>query len=171
MNSKHLISFVVAALLVVIWAPASYAADTTRRTFDKLVSVDNGVREVSPGETIAQIPPEGGGGGTCWSKELERSKGLYPYARRLFLYTVWCGSNGVITYRTSSVRTSHDFMCWNTSGPYAARTAGGAGWTFVQIQAWVDVACHSPWWFDWHDSLMMRVNYYPNGVYATVAYD
>ena len=42
------------------------------------------------------------------------------------------------------------------------------GW--VQVQAWVDVACHSPWWFDWHDSLMMRVNYYPNGVYETVAY-
>jgi hypothetical protein len=41
---------------------------------------------------------------------------------------------------------------------------------FVQVQSSVDVACHSRFWFDWHDTLMMGVNYYPNGVYATMAY-
>jgi len=171
MNRQQIISVAVAAFVVAMWAPGAHAADSKTRTFETLVSVDNGIRALPPGENTAQIPSEGGGGGTCWSKELERSKGVWPYARRLYLYTVWCGSGGLITYRSSSVRTNHDFMCWNTSGPYAAKTAGGAGWTYVQVQAWVDVACHSPYWFDWHDSLMMRVNYYPNGGYATVAWD
>lgn len=49
-------------------------------------------------------------------------------------------------------------------GPY--RTAGGAGWSLVQVQASVDVACR----FDWHDTLMTRLNY-PNGVYETAAYN
>jgi hypothetical protein len=62
-------------------------------------------------------------------------------------------------------------LCWNSGGPYQARTYGGVGWSVVQVQTWVDVACHSPWWFDWNDTLMMRVNYYPNGYYATVAWD
>ena len=169
MNRKHLISLAGAVVALLAWASPGHAAGSAAPA-QKLYGADNGIRVSIPPPEY-QVPSEGGGGGTCWGKELERSKGLYPYARRLYLYTVWCGSQGVITYRSSSVRTSHDFMCWNTSGPYVAKTAGGAGWTFVQVQAWVDVACHSPWWFDWHDSLMMRVNYYPNGVYETVAWD
>jgi hypothetical protein len=169
MNSKRFMIVGAAALALLVWtAPADAASPTW--TFEQLVSVDNGVRQV-PVPAPTMVPPEGGGGGTCWGKELERSEGAWPYGHRLYLYTVWCGSGGLITYRASDVRTSHDFMCWNTSGPYLAKMAGGAGWTLVQVQAWVDVACHSPWWFDWHDSLMMRVNYYPNGVYQTVAWD
>jgi hypothetical protein len=169
MNRKRFM-IVGAAALAVLACTAPASAANPARTFDELVSVDNGVSQV-PVPAPTMVPPEGGGGGTCWGKELERSKGAWPYAHRLFLYTVWCGSGGLITYRASDVRTSHDFMCWNTSGPHLAKTAGGAGWTLVQVQAWVDVACHSPWWFDWHDSLMMRVNYYPDGVYQTVAWD
>jgi hypothetical protein len=56
----------------------------------------------------------------------------------------------------SEVRDAHDFMCWNTGGPYLARTAGGAGWSFVEAQSSVDVLSHSPFWFDWHDTLMCR---------------
>jgi hypothetical protein len=170
MNSKRLIIVIAAAALaLLVWAAPGHAAGPTPGV-DRLVWIDNAV-PASSGVAPAQIPSEGGGGGACWGKELERSKGVWPYAHRLFLYTVWCGSGGLITYRASDVRTSHDFMCWNTSGPHVAKLAGGAGWTYVQVQAWVDVACHSPWWFDWHDSLMMRVNYYPNGVYQTVAWD
>lgn len=170
MNRKRLLIAAIAALAVVVWASPTSAAGPKGPPAEELFSVDNGIRDVSELRSN-QIPPEGGGGGICWGKELERSAGAWPYGRRLYLYTVWCGSGGLITYRSSSVRTSHDFMCWNTGGPYVAKTAGGAGWTYVQIQAWVDVACHSPYWFDWHDSLMMRVNYYPNGVYQTVAWD
>jgi hypothetical protein len=170
MNSKCLISTLIAAVAVALWAPALGAATETPNLSSERAEVqfqvEGGIKEL-PGPAQA----EGGGGGTCWGKQLERSAGGWPYGRRLYLYTVWCGSGGRITYRSSSVWTSHDFMCWNTSGPHVAKTAGGAGWTYVQVQAWVAVACHSPWWFDWHDSLMMRVNYYPNGAYATVAWD
>ena len=115
---------------------------------------------------------EGGGGGLCWGRELLRSKGTWPYVRRLYLYTVWCGSGGIITYRSSSVRTSHDTICWTESGPFLAKTAGGAGHSFVEVQTWAGVACHSPVYFvSFHDSMMLRVRYYPNGGYATVAYD
>lgn len=113
---------------------------------------------------------EGGPSGWCWSKELERSKGLFPYRHRLFLYTVWCGSAGRITYRSSTARTAHDSICWTESGPFLAKTAGGAGYGVVEVQAWAGIACHSPVYFiSFHDSLMMRVRYFPNGVYQTVA--
>jgi hypothetical protein len=119
-----------------------------------------------------RMQAEGGGGGICWGKELLRSKGTFPYVRRLYLYTVWCGSGNTITYRSSTVRTSHDAVCWTESGPFVAKTAGGAGFSFVEVQAWAGVACHSPIYFvSFHDSLMMRVRYYPNGGYQTVAVD
>jgi len=114
---------------------------------------------------------DGSPAGACWGKELERSKGLWPYRHRLFLYTVWCGSAGKISYRSSTVRTHHDSICWTETGPYVAKTAGGAGYGFVEVQAWAGVACHSSLYFvSFHDTLMMRVRYYPNGVYETVAY-
>jgi hypothetical protein len=119
-----------------------------------------------------QLSVEGGPSGMCWSKELERSKGWFPYRHRLFLYTVWCGSGGRITYRSSTVRTAHDAICWTESGPFLAKTAGGAGYGFVEVQGWAGVACHSSLYFiSFHDSLMLRVRYYPNGVYQTVAAD
>ena len=168
MKTSHLISLGIAVLAALILVPASYAVDPEAQPPVDAYLLDNGIREVPP--RLGPLGPDPGGGGGCWGKELLRAKGTFPYARRLFLYTVWCGSGGLITYRASSVRTDHDVLCWNTSGPFVTKTAGGAGWTWVQVQAWVDVACHSPWWFDWHDSLMMRVNYYPNGVYQTVAW-
>lgn len=120
---------------------------------------------------IGPTQVDGSPAGSCWGKELERSKGLWPYRHRLFLYTVWCGSAGRISYRTSSVRTDHDSICWTETGPFVQKTAGGAGYGFVEVQAWAGVACHSSLYFiSFHDTLMMRVRYYPNGVYETVAY-
>jgi hypothetical protein len=114
---------------------------------------------------------EGGGGGTCWGAELQRSKGWWPYRHRLFLYTVWCGSGGRITYRSSTARTAHDSICWTENGPHVAKTAGGAGYSFVEVQSWAGVACHSALYFiSFHDTLMLRVRYYPNGYYQTVAW-
>ena len=111
-------------------------------------------------------------GSTCYSKELMRSAGGGPWGRRLFLYTVWCGKSGRITYRLSAVRTSHDAFCWNPTGPRHERTAGGANFTFVEVQAWVEVACASipVGWPNFHDTLMMRIQYFPNGVYRMVAW-
>ncbi len=123
-------------------------------------------------ERPGRMQAEGSGGGICWGKELLRSKGSFPYVRRLYLYTVWCGSGNTITYRSSTVRTSHDSVCWTESGPFLAKTAGGAGYSFVEVQTWAGVACHSPIYFvSFHDSLMMRVRYYPSGGYQTVAVD
>jgi hypothetical protein len=130
-----------------------------------------GSSAASPTKLPGRMQLEGSGGGACWSKQLERSEGVYPYGRRLYNYTVWCGNGGTITYRSTAGWTSHDWLCWNQGGPYQAKTFGGAGSWVVQVQVWVDVACHSPWWFNWNDTLMMRVNYYPNGYYATVAWD
>jgi hypothetical protein len=114
---------------------------------------------------------DGSPAGSCWSKELERSKGAWPYRHRIFLYTVWCGSAGRISYRSSTVRAAHDTICWTETGPFLAKTAGGAGYSFVEVQAWAGVACHSALYFiSFHDTLMMRVRYYPNGFYETVAY-
>jgi hypothetical protein len=170
MNRQLIISTLIAVTAVLGFsAPAAAAEKPSNLSVDRakvLFEADGSVRDVG-----GPLQFEGGGGGACWGQQLERSAGWWPYGRRLYLYTVWCGSGGLITYRSSSAWTSHDYMCWNTSGPHVSKTAGGAGWTFVQVQAWVAVACHSPWWFDWHDTLMMRVNYYPNGAYATVAWD
>jgi hypothetical protein len=168
MNTKRLIVIAATALTVLVAAAPSIAAGPPPAP-KELFAVDNGVRAVGG---VPANQAEGGGGGTCWGKQLERSEGWFPYGRRLYLYTVWCGSQGVITYRSSSAWTSHDFSCWSTNGPHIARTYGGAGWGMVEVQSWVEVACHSPsYWPTWHDTLMMRVRYYPNGWYETVAWD
>ena len=168
MNTKRLLVIAATALTVLVGAAPSSAAGPPP-TPKELFAVDNGVSEVPRGPATQA---EGGGGGTCWGKQLERSEGWFPYGRRLYLYTVWCGSQGVITYRSSSPWTSHDFSCWTTNGPHVAKTYGGAGWGMVEVQAWAEVACHSPsYWPTWHDTLMMRVRYYPNGWYETVAWD
>jgi hypothetical protein len=171
MNSKSILVIAAAALAVLAGASPAPASGYSQ-TPEELFAVDNGVREVVRPPRTNQIPPEGGGGGTCWGKQLERSEGGFPYGRRLYLYTIWCGSGGTITYRSSTAWTSHDFSCWTTNGPHVAKTYGGAGWGMVEVQAWAEVACHSPsYWPTWHDTLMMRVRYYPNGWYQTVAWD
>lgn len=133
--------------------------------------------EIVPGEGVGDWHPNPGGGwqlygSSCYAKELKRSAGGGPWGRRLFLYTVWCGRTGKITYRASAVRTQHDVFCWNTSGPTWTRTYGGANYALVEIQAWVEVACASipAGWPNYNDTLMMRVQYFPNGVYRTVAW-
>jgi hypothetical protein len=170
MNSRHILIATI-TVLAVLAAAAPASGARSKESAEKLFAVDDGIREI-PVPRANQIPPEGGGGGTCWGKQLERSEGWFPYGRRLYLYTIWCGSGGTITYRSSSAWTSHDFSCWTTNGPYVAKTYGGAGWGMVEVQAWAEVACHSPtYWLTWHDTLMMRVRYYPNGWYQTVAWD
>ena len=101
-----------------------------------------------------------------------RSEGSGPWTRRLFMYTVWCGRSGRITYRSSSVRTQHDVFCWNSSGPTATKTFGGANFGVVEVQAWVAVSCASipTGWPNYNDTHMMRVQYFPNGWYRTVAF-
>ncbi len=176
MNRTRLISLLIAALALSLLVPPAATADdapperTPSGFYDASVIEKSGKGAVKPGAQPMQVD-DGGGGGTCFAKQLERSEGVWPYARRLYNYTDWCGRAGLITYRSTSAWTHHDFMCWNTGGPYVTRTAGGAGWTLVQVQVSVNVACHTPWWFDAHDTLMMRVNYYPNGYYQTVAWD
>ena len=88
------------------------------------------------------------------------------------MYTVWCGKSGSITYRKSSVRTSHDTFCWNNDAPTATKTYGGVYYAVVEVQAWVEVACASipTGWPNFHDTLMMRVQYFANGTYRTVAW-
>lgn len=176
MNKTRLISTLaalVAALAVAAPAAAEAPSDLSPEADAARFFAGGSLEEtVSAQKRPGRMQAEGGGGGLCWGKELLRSKGTWPYTRRLYLYTVWCGSGGTITYRSSSVRTSHDSACWTESGPFIAKTGGGAGFSVVEVQAWAGVACHSPLYFvSFHDSLMLRVRYYPNGAYATVAYD
>lgn len=177
MDAKHLISLLAAAAVASLaFAPAASAEEPTPSPPPPEFYAGSTIDSTGTGTGTAKpvrerMQAEGGGGGICYGKQLERSEGGWPYGRRLYNYTVWCASGGTITYRSTGAWTSHDFLCWNSGGPYVARTAGGAGWSYVQVQVWVNVACHSPWWFDWHDTLMMRVNYYPNGVYHTVAWN
>jgi hypothetical protein len=89
------------ALLALLALPASYAANPEPQSAQERYAVDNGIRDGKSGAGTNLLPPDDGGG-TCWGIKLKRSRGLYPYGRRLFLYTVWCGSNGVITYRSSA---------------------------------------------------------------------
>jgi hypothetical protein len=112
-----------------------------------------------------QIPGEGGS--TCFSTTTTRSVGLWPANRALHMYTIWCGSGGLITYRKSTVWTSTDAICWTSGGPTQSLTGGGAGWTWAEVQAWGQFSCHTPFWFDVHSTLVQRIRYYPNGVYQT----
>ena len=176
MYTIRLISTLAAATAALAAAtPAAAESPPSHLSFEDasaLFSSGSSLVQTARSRTLAPMQAEGGGGGICWGVELQRAKGTWPYVRRLFLYTIWCGSGGQITYRSSAVRTSHDSICWNTSGPHLAKTAGGANFSFVEVQAWTAVACHSPLYFvSFHDSLMMRVRYYPNGAYQTVAYD
>jgi hypothetical protein len=173
MNSKRIISTLITALAVLgSTAPPAAAEPSRNLSLERAKARFAAAGTVSERVPISPAQAEGGGGGTCWGVQLDRSEGWSPYNRHLFLYTVWCGSSGKITYRSSSVWTSHDFACWTTNGPHVARTYGGAGWSLVEVQAWAEIACHSPsYWPTFHDTLMMRVRYYPNGWYQTVAWD
>jgi hypothetical protein len=133
--------------------------------------------EIAPGEGVGNWHPNPGGGwqlygSNCYSKELKRSTGSGPWGRRLFLYTVWCGKSGRITYRKSSHRTDHDTFCSNENPPTHSKTYGGANFPLVELQAWAEVRCASipTNWPNYHDTLMMRVQYFPNGAYKTVAW-
>ena len=106
----------------------------------------------------------------CWGATTSRARGVYPYGRALHLYTMWCGRNWIITYRTSSAWVSHDFLCHLNSGPHTARVAGGLGWSWVDVQAWATYGCHSPWWFEWNDTLLQRIRYHANGYYQLIHY-
>jgi hypothetical protein len=177
MNSTRLISTLAAVVAALAAAAPAAAEAPTEPPFEEASALFGAEGEAGGSGTgqfkrPGPMQAEGGGGGICWGKELLRSKGTWPYVRRLYLYTVWCGSGGTITYRSSSVRTSHDAICWTESGPFLAKMAGGAGYSFVEVQTWAGTACHSPLYFvSFHDSMMLRVRYYPNGGYATVAYD
>ncbi len=177
MNTTRLISTVavlVAALAAATPAAAEAPSDLSPEADAARFYAGGTLEETafSAKERPGRMQAEGAAGGICWGKELMRSKGTFPYVRRLYLYTVWCGSGNTITYRSSTVRTSHDAVCWTESGPFLAKTAGGANYSFVEVQTWAGVACHSPVYFLlFHDSLMMRVRYFPNGAFQTVAVD
>ena len=129
---------------------------------------------------VGEIPGEGDGdpsdetGSVCFQKELKRSMSeTGPWGRRLFLLTTWCSNNGRITSSRSTARTSHDLFCENVHPETVDRTAGGAGFLFVEIQANVEVVCASiPFnWPKYHDTLMMRIRYFPNRRWLKVAHD
>jgi len=112
--------------------------------------------------------------GTCWQRESRRTRGTLTYTRRLYLLTTWCARFGTtISYRLSSVRTHHDSFCWNTSPPVSQKTAGGTGWSWVDVQAWVEIECASvpSYWPKYHDTLMMRMRYLPDGRVVRLAYE
>ena len=128
-------------------------------------------RAISPAEAKRLSPamPGGGDGTVCWSTTTTRSRGLWPYGRAVHLYTLWCAKSGVINYRDSVAWTGMDWLC-SSHNLWWGKVGGGAGWTFVDVQAQAEFTCQSPWWFDWHDFLMQRIRYHGNGWYEPIAY-
>jgi|Tabmets5t2r1_1033131.scaffolds.fasta_scaffold00007_17 hypothetical protein len=105
----------------------------------------------------------------CWSTTTTRSRGIWPYGRAVHLYTLWCALGGTINYRYSSAWTGVDVLC-GSSNLWWGKVGGGAGWSFVDVQAQAEFSCDSPFWFDWHDFLMQRIRYHGNGYYETIGY-
>jgi hypothetical protein len=171
---KRLVVLLVALTAgALVTAAPSYANDPlpSEATYDPGMTVGKyRAKPTKPPQGVPATQVEPGGGGGCWSTTTTRSRGLYPYNRGLHLYTVWCSNGSVITYRSSSSWPFGDFLCACSSGPHVDKVAGGAGWSFVDVQAWASYACHSPWWFDWNDTLVMRIRYHPNGYYETIYY-
>ncbi len=160
----------VGALAVAALFSASTGLAATEPAPPREYSSDSGFAAEGQGR-VAPRPamPGDGDGSTCWSITTTRSRGLWPYGRAIHLYTVWCGKSGQITYRASSAWPGVDFLC-SSSDLWWGKVAGGAGFWFVDVQAQAAFACDSPWWFDWHDFLMQRIRYHPNGYYETIAY-
>jgi hypothetical protein len=139
MNRQLIISTLVAvisaAFLGATLAPPALAMETKppEYTYDPgIVGAGKGYGKLRPAPNLV----EPGGGGGCWGATTTRSRGLWPYNRGLHLYTVWCSNGSVITYRSSSSWPFGDFLCGCTSGPHVDKVAGGAGWSFVDVQAW-----------------------------------
>ena len=153
-------------------APARAGDKPPEYTFDPQMAKQPPVREVTVKNLSSDLHDSADlydDPTRCWSITTTRSRGLWPYARAVHLYTLWCSRSGSITYRESSAWPSTDFLC-SASDLWWGKVGGGAGWTFVDVQAQANFACHSPWWFDWHDSLMQRIRYHGNGWYETIAY-
>jgi hypothetical protein len=167
--------FVLTLLASAALAPPSLAANEKPTTFTD----DPGFSAEGQGQAIRarlgrdplrpSLMPCCGDATHCWSTTTTRSRGLWPYGRAIHLYTIWCAQGGIINYRDSSAWPSVDFLC-GASDLWWGKVAGGAGWPFVDVQAQAAFACNSPWWFDWHDFLMQRIRYHPNGWYETIAY-
>lgn len=167
---------VALALVAVLASPAaapSAAADQPAREFahDPGFSARGQGRAISPksAKSLSPSMPCCGDATTCWSTTTTRSRGWWPYGRALHLYTIWCAHGGIINYRDSSAWPSQDFTC-DPRNLWWGKVGGGAGWWFVDVQAQADFACDSPFWFDWHDTLMQRIRYHGNGWYETIAY-
>ena len=163
------------ALSAVVAAPTPSAAAERRPSpefsRDPGFSVKSQGRQLSPKavKNLDPMMPCCGDATVCWSTTTTRSRGIWPYGRAVHLYTLWCANGGVINYRDSSAWTSVDWLC-GSSNPWWGKVGGGAGWTFVDVQAQAEFTCQSPWWFDWHDFLMQRIRYHGNGYYELIAY-
>ena len=125
-----------AAVAAFGWASTASAAVKPDRVLPgaavapQLFSAEGGVQDTSPGATEVEPPianqnPDGSPLGNCWSTDLLRSDGFWPYTRRLYLYTVWCGHAGVITYRSSSARDRKSTRL-NSSHGYQSRMPSSA---------------------------------------------
>jgi hypothetical protein len=173
-NPWRLAAVLALTLAAALASPApSFASEQPSPQFshDPGFSAEGQGEELGPKAVSRIFPtmPCCGNATTCWSTTTSRSRGWWPYGRTIHLYTLWCAAGGIINYRDSAAWTGQDFTC-DPRNLWAGKVGGGAGWWFVDVQAQSDFACDSPWWFDWHDTLMQRIRYHPNGWYETIAY-
>ena len=154
-------------------APTSVEANPPPPEYahDPSFSAEGQGRVLTPNaaKSVDPMMPCCGDATTCWSTTTTRSRGVWPYGRAINLYTIWCANGGVINYRDSSAWPSADWLC-GSSNLWWGKVGGGAGWSFVDVQAQAEFGCQSPWWFDWHDFLMQRIRYHGNGWYELIAY-
>ena len=78
----------------------------------------------------------------CWNMSASQDWDFYPFDRHLNDYTSWCGSGGVLTYRSSHF-TQTQTLC-QPKGTYAYKLAGGAGETYVAWQEGGTWGCATP---------------------------
>jgi hypothetical protein len=123
---------------------------------------------------LANDPVCGSGWVYKYGKTMTVSRGLGLWHRKLKLYTVWCanGARTRITGFRTNVWTEHGSWCQNTQGPYQARTDGGVGANYVEVQATAYVKCAS-WPFEipsFNRTLMMRIRFYADRRIVTQDY-
>lgn len=107
----------------------------------------------------------------CRTVTWKHSKGIWPYYRAIFQQTRWCWNHRIVTYRSSTSWTDVNGVCRTSGGPWTWKTAGGVGYSYVDVRTEAEFACRTPWWFHLNDHLWMVLRYTAWGDTYVVAHN
>jgi hypothetical protein len=107
----------------------------------------------------------------CWFGAGKVTWGLWPYQQNVVQNTTWCAYyNESITYRSTYITLDDDLQTWcNAHDPYQFKTAGGAGYWFVDVQGggYFDCQTSIPWITIYHNDWAI-FEYTANGWYSYI---